>query len=272
VPIPVGSIADVTAVTARPVTREEINDAFRDEAAGGRYRGILGVADDPDAVPPDAVSGAASRLLAELTSRWFEPAPDWYLEKEQQTAERRTAIISNLERLVAERPGPDEVRSWWLGIIRLLNRDPRLEAQSMLGIHLDLSVTPSCPAPGSPLRETLQTAALHAVGQAPVVTASQFPSILHIADAPEVTALTLLSEPPSLEPERWAGLALVLAFTEIDSADIIGDPRASVLDAAMTRVVDGTLVKVMSWYDKICGAGSSRPWCRRRPALHRRTR
>ncbi len=46
-PVPVGSIADVTAVTARPVTREEVNGAFRDEAAGGRYRGILGVADDP---------------------------------------------------------------------------------------------------------------------------------------------------------------------------------------------------------------------------------
>ena len=47
VPIPVGSIADVVAVTARPVTREEVNDAFREEAASGRYRGILGVADDP---------------------------------------------------------------------------------------------------------------------------------------------------------------------------------------------------------------------------------
>jgi len=47
VPIPVGSIADVTAVTARPVTREEVNDAFREEAVSDRYRRILGVADDP---------------------------------------------------------------------------------------------------------------------------------------------------------------------------------------------------------------------------------
>ena len=47
VPIPVGSIADVVAVTARPVTREEVNDAFREEAASDRYRGILGVAEDP---------------------------------------------------------------------------------------------------------------------------------------------------------------------------------------------------------------------------------
>ena len=47
VPVPVGSIADVVAVTARPVVREEVNDAFREEAASDRYRGILGVAEDP---------------------------------------------------------------------------------------------------------------------------------------------------------------------------------------------------------------------------------
>ncbi|MGH3201357.1 MAG: hypothetical protein ACRDP5_04780 [Streptosporangiaceae bacterium] len=47
VPVPAGSIANVTAVTARSVTREEVNDAFREEASGGRYRGVLGVADDP---------------------------------------------------------------------------------------------------------------------------------------------------------------------------------------------------------------------------------
>jgi glyceraldehyde 3-phosphate dehydrogenase len=47
VPVPVGSIADVTAVTTRPVSRQEVNGAFREEAAGDRYRGILGVAEDP---------------------------------------------------------------------------------------------------------------------------------------------------------------------------------------------------------------------------------
>lgn len=47
----------------------------------------------------------------------------------------------------------------------------------------------------------------------------------------------------------------VLAVTEepLVSTDIIGDPRASVIDAAMTRVVDGTLVKIMSWYDNEWG-------------------
>jgi glyceraldehyde 3-phosphate dehydrogenase len=39
----------------------------------------------------------------------------------------------------------------------------------------------------------------------------------------------------------------------IVSSDIIGDSRASVVDLAMTRVVDGDLVKVMSWYDNEWG-------------------
>jgi glyceraldehyde 3-phosphate dehydrogenase len=37
------------------------------------------------------------------------------------------------------------------------------------------------------------------------------------------------------------------------SSDIIGDPRASVVDLPLTRVVDNTLVKVMSWYDNEWG-------------------
>jgi glyceraldehyde 3-phosphate dehydrogenase len=37
------------------------------------------------------------------------------------------------------------------------------------------------------------------------------------------------------------------------SSDVIGDPRASVVDLHLTRVVDGTLVKVMSWYDNEWG-------------------
>ncbi len=39
----------------------------------------------------------------------------------------------------------------------------------------------------------------------------------------------------------------------IVSADIIRDPRASIIDLGMTRVVDGDLVKVLSWYDNEWG-------------------
>jgi glyceraldehyde 3-phosphate dehydrogenase len=37
------------------------------------------------------------------------------------------------------------------------------------------------------------------------------------------------------------------------SSDIIGDARASVVDLELTRVVDGDLLKVMSWYDNEWG-------------------
>lgn len=40
------------------------------------------------------------------------------------------------------------------------------------------------------------------------------------------------------------------------SSDILGDPRASVVDLEMTRVVDGDLVKVMAWYDNEWGYAS----------------
>ena len=36
-------------------------------------------------------------------------------------------------------------------------------------------------------------------------------------------------------------------------SDIVGDPRASVIDIGMTRVVDHTLAKVVSWYDNEWG-------------------
>jgi glyceraldehyde 3-phosphate dehydrogenase len=39
----------------------------------------------------------------------------------------------------------------------------------------------------------------------------------------------------------------------IVSTDIIHDPRASIIDCTLTQVVDGDLVKVMSWYDNEWG-------------------
>jgi glyceraldehyde 3-phosphate dehydrogenase len=46
-PIPVGSIADIVFVASRTTTAEEVNDAFRQEAATERYQEVLGVSDDP---------------------------------------------------------------------------------------------------------------------------------------------------------------------------------------------------------------------------------
>ena len=55
--------------------------------------------------------------------------------------------------------------------------------------------------------------------------------------------------------EKYKGI-LGVAEDELVSSDIIGDPRASIVDTAMTKVVDGNLVKVMSWYDNEWGYAS----------------
>ena len=54
------------------------------------------------------------------------------------------------------------------------------------------------------------------------------------------------------ESERYRGILGVTADPVV-SSDIIQDPRASVVDLGMTQVVDGDLVKVMSWYDNEWG-------------------
>lgn len=46
-PVPVGSIADITIITERPTSVEELNAIFGDEAGGERYRGIVGVNVEP---------------------------------------------------------------------------------------------------------------------------------------------------------------------------------------------------------------------------------
>ena len=57
------------------------------------------------------------------------------------------------------------------------------------------------------------------------------------------------------ESERYRGILGVTADPVV-SSDIIQDPRASVVDLGMTQVVDGDLVKVMSWYDNEWGYSS----------------
>jgi glyceraldehyde 3-phosphate dehydrogenase len=54
------------------------------------------------------------------------------------------------------------------------------------------------------------------------------------------------------ESERYAGV-LGVSNDPLVSSDIIGDPRASIVDLDLTRVIDGDLVKVMSWYDNEWG-------------------
>lgn len=54
------------------------------------------------------------------------------------------------------------------------------------------------------------------------------------------------------DSERYAGV-LGVSRDPLVSSDIVGDPRASIIDLDLTRVVDGDLVKIMSWYDNEWG-------------------
>jgi glyceraldehyde 3-phosphate dehydrogenase len=51
---------------------------------------------------------------------------------------------------------------------------------------------------------------------------------------------------------RWQGV-FTTTREQIVSADIVGEPYASIADLSLTRVVGGNLVKVMAWYDNEMG-------------------
>jgi glyceraldehyde 3-phosphate dehydrogenase len=61
-PVPVGSIADLVFVTERTVTVEEVNAIFREEAETDRYRGVLGVTEDP-IVSSDIVKDSRASIV-----------------------------------------------------------------------------------------------------------------------------------------------------------------------------------------------------------------
>jgi glyceraldehyde 3-phosphate dehydrogenase len=51
---------------------------------------------------------------------------------------------------------------------------------------------------------------------------------------------------------RWQGI-LKVTDDQIVSSDVIGEPYGAIVDLNFTRVIDGNLVKVLSWYDNEAG-------------------
>jgi glyceraldehyde 3-phosphate dehydrogenase len=82
---------------------------------------------------------------------------------------------------------------------------------------------------------------------------------------PNVSAVDLvavLSKPTTTEEVNTAlkaaannGLHGILGFTEdpVVSSDMMHNPNSSIVDAGMTKVLDGNLVKVLAWYDNEWG-------------------
>lgn len=62
VPVPVGSVSDITALLKKEVTAEEVNSALEEAANTERYKGILGVTNDP-IVSSDVIANTLSSLV-----------------------------------------------------------------------------------------------------------------------------------------------------------------------------------------------------------------
>ena len=62
VPVPTGSITDLTLVSKTPVTVEQVQDAYREAAASGRLKGILKYTEDP-IVSSDIVTDPHSSIV-----------------------------------------------------------------------------------------------------------------------------------------------------------------------------------------------------------------
>jgi glyceraldehyde 3-phosphate dehydrogenase len=58
-----------------------------------------------------------------------------------------------------------------------------------------------------------------------------------------------------LKEAAGGSLKGILGYTDepLVSSDFMRDPRSSIVDGSMTRVLDGNLVKVLSWYDNEWG-------------------
>jgi glyceraldehyde 3-phosphate dehydrogenase len=87
--------------------------------------------------------------------------------------------------------------------------------------------------------------------RAPVITGSVV-DLTFEADRP--TSVDELNDAfrAAAESDRLKG---ILKYTEdpIVSTDVISDPHSSIVDGQLTAVIDGTMVKIVSWYDNEWG-------------------
>lgn len=87
------------------------------------------------------------------------------------------------------------------------------------------------------------------------VAVGSISDIVFIADRP--TSVDEINQifREEAESERYAGI-LGVSDEPLVSSDIIQDSRAGIIDLELTQVIDGDLVKIMSWYDNEWGYSS----------------
>jgi glyceraldehyde 3-phosphate dehydrogenase len=86
--------------------------------------------------------------------------------------------------------------------------------------------------------------------RAPVITGSVVDLTF---EAERETSVDELNE--AFRAAADSGLHGILRYTEdpLVSSDIVADPHSSILDGELTQVIDGTLVKLVAWYDNEWG-------------------
>ena len=86
--------------------------------------------------------------------------------------------------------------------------------------------------------------------RAPVATGSVVDLTCNVGKATSVEEINAAVKAAADGP-----LSGILAYTEdpIVSTDIVGDPHSSIFDASVTVVMEGTMLKILTWYDNEWG-------------------
>jgi glyceraldehyde 3-phosphate dehydrogenase len=89
----------------------------------------------------------------------------------------------------------------------------------------------------------------------PVLTGSLSAIVFMAARSTSVEEINRSLE-GAADSDRWRSV-LAVTHDPIVSADIVGDPHAAIVDLSLTKVVDGDLCSVYSWYDNEFGYTNS---------------
>jgi len=197
---------------------------------------------------------AGDAALADLIEPWWtapaagSAADVWRERGEAQAAAERDRWRFDpaiTQEQLTQQPGtPCEVRDWWFRVslsFGFRTADGARPSGSSFADILDLTGTPCCPAVGTTLRDAIEDAAAKALTGSPPVTVNDVRNggFLALDSAAEIRALTVLSSPPDLAPERWAGLAFVLMSAQVRREDTA--TRTELLARAVTAAGDAFL-------------------------------
>jgi glyceraldehyde 3-phosphate dehydrogenase len=108
VPLPIGSLADLVLLTSRRTTVDEVNRIFTEEAGSDRYRGVLGVTDEP-LVSSDIIQDPRASIvdleLTQVVDGNLVKVLSWYDNEWGYTSQmiREAVRIANVIKAVAAR-------------------------------------------------------------------------------------------------------------------------------------------------------------------------